>query len=257
MGRYISFSLWGNNKVYTYGMIENAILAQTMYPGWTVRVHHNDTVPNAILTCLGSLENVELIHHPGLETKAVNMFWRFEDIFIEDATVLVRDADSRFTEREVRFVNEWLQSNKDFHIVRDHKHHTVPIMGCSVGVRNNCIRHLPVQNGNRNINGAHHVFMDGLALTKQFVHDNNQAGYCIDQMFLWICIYPYVMFMSMIHAQPSVAFEPFCTLIDELETGFVGEVVTRTPVASKLLGDSECDFQRVASYTSETSATAG
>ena len=257
MGRYITFSLWGNNKVYTYGMIENAIMAQTMYPGWTVRVHHNDTVPDAILTCLKSLENVELIHHPGRDMRAVNTFWRLEDLFIENATVLVRDADSRFSKREVRFVNEWLQSHKDFHIIRDHKHHTVPITAGMFGARNNCIRHIPVPNGNHDINGAHHVFMDGLALTKQFVHDNTQAGYCIDQMFLWIYIYPHVMFTSMIHAQSSVAFEPFCTLIDELETGVVGEVVTLTPVASKLLGDSECDFQRVASYTSETSATAG
>jgi len=40
-----------------------------------------------------------------------------------------RDLDSRVTEREVAAVNEWLESNKTLHSMRDHPWHTVPIMG--------------------------------------------------------------------------------------------------------------------------------
>ena len=102
---YISYSLWGTNKVYTYGMIENVLDAKKYYDGWTVRVHYNDTVPTEIIKWLCDQDNVELIHHQGSKMKASNMFWRFEDFFMEDTTVLIRDADSRITEREVGFVN--------------------------------------------------------------------------------------------------------------------------------------------------------
>ena len=49
---YISYSLWGENKVYTYGIIENVLDAQKFYKGWIVRVHYNDTVPQNIIDWL-------------------------------------------------------------------------------------------------------------------------------------------------------------------------------------------------------------
>src|SRR6056300_1044628 len=118
MSKYISYSLWGTNKVYTYGIIENVLDAKKFYEGWIVRVHYNDTVPENIVEWLKSQDNVELVHHDSIDSKASNMFWRFEDYFIKDATVLIRDADSRFSQREVDCVNEWLASTKDFHIIR-------------------------------------------------------------------------------------------------------------------------------------------
>ena len=51
--KIISYSLWGNHKVYTYGMIENVLLARDMYPGWQVRIHYNDTVPENVVDWLG------------------------------------------------------------------------------------------------------------------------------------------------------------------------------------------------------------
>ena len=40
-----------------------------------------------------------------------------------------RDLDSQFSEREQAAVQEWLQSNKAFHITRDHPAHKLPILG--------------------------------------------------------------------------------------------------------------------------------
>jgi len=37
--RVISFTLYGNDKKYTYGAIRNAVLAPRYYPGWTVRFY--------------------------------------------------------------------------------------------------------------------------------------------------------------------------------------------------------------------------
>ncbi len=49
------------------------------------------------------------------------MFWRF--LVINEPGVdrfLVRDADSVFSEKERRAVDQWLASDKYFHIMRDH-----------------------------------------------------------------------------------------------------------------------------------------
>ena len=70
MSKYISYSLWGSNKVYTYGMIENVLTAKELYKGWTVRIHYNNTVPNEIIEWLKTQENVTLIHHDDMKTKA-------------------------------------------------------------------------------------------------------------------------------------------------------------------------------------------
>ena len=40
-----------------------------------------------------------------------------------------RDLDGQFSEREQAAVQEWLQSNKAFHITRDHPAHKFPIPG--------------------------------------------------------------------------------------------------------------------------------
>ena len=85
--KYISYSLWGDNKVYTYGIVENVLDAKKFYEGWIVRVHYNDTVPQNIIDWLKKQDNVELVHHPGDKDERLQIaLWRFEDLFIKDAT---------------------------------------------------------------------------------------------------------------------------------------------------------------------------
>lgn len=35
---YVSFSLWGDNPIYNVGIIKNAELMETIYPGWKMIV---------------------------------------------------------------------------------------------------------------------------------------------------------------------------------------------------------------------------
>ena len=242
---YISYSLWGTNKVYTYGMIENVLDAKKYYDGWTVRVHYNDTVPTEIIKWLSDQDNVELIHHQGSKMKASNMFWRFEDFFMEDTTVLIRDADSRITEREVGFVNQWLSSSKDFHIIRDNKDHTVPILGGTSGCRNNCLKYIGILNGNRNVNAPPMNFIKGVDLMNNFRY-NSPDGYNVDQMFLFQFVYPYIVGNSMIHCVYDR--EPFAIKTDVLETGFIGEIIYDCKRASEIMGDTTTSFKREGAY---------
>ena len=243
----ISYSLWGDNKVYTYGMIENIILAHELYPEWTVRVHYNDTVPTKIIDWIKTQRNTELIHHPGNEKSAINTFWRFEDLFIKDAITIVRDSDSRLNKREVDIVNDWLNSDKDFYSCRDHKHHTVPIMAGAMGCRNNCLKWIPIKNNNNNINGPRYMFMDGLELMNEFIKQNTNGKYCIDQIFLANFVYPHICLHCNFYTSHN-NYEPFCKILEPVETGFIGEVIEECPRAAHIFEEKDTVFKRVGQY---------
>jgi len=133
----ISFSLWGDNKKYTIGSIKNAQLAQNIYPEWICRFYIADSVPNSIIDTLQTFTNTEII----LKKDSGNwqsMFWRFETSYDPDVAISIfRDADSRLSLREKYAVDEWIRSDKTFHIMRDHPYHKFPILGGMWGFKNN------------------------------------------------------------------------------------------------------------------------
>jgi hypothetical protein len=64
------------------------------------------------------------------------MMWRFESIDDPEVEIMMsRDTDTRFTLREKLAVDEWLSSNKLFHIMRDHPHHNFCILGGMFGTK--------------------------------------------------------------------------------------------------------------------------
>lgn len=142
MKKVISFSLWGDNPIYTQGAIKNAELASTVYPGWKTRFYVGTSTPDRVVHTLESTENCEVF----LKDEAGDwrgMFWRFEaasDPSIE--VMLSRDCDSRLNHREAAAVNEWLESDKSFHIMRDHPFHRTEILGGMWGVRDGLLHNM-------------------------------------------------------------------------------------------------------------------
>lgn len=117
--RVISFSLYGNNPIYTIGCIKNAQLRKVIFNDWEMWVYHNDTVPKSILEELADL-GVKLIN-----TNEVNGYfgslWRFRPIIDVNIEYFIsRDCDSRISLRDEIGVNEWIESGKSFHILREH-----------------------------------------------------------------------------------------------------------------------------------------
>ena len=143
--RVISYSLFSSLSIYTDGALENAKLASQIYPGWIVRVYHDGTVPRSITDTL-ALRNVQLVNisaysseipyylyrtlktvsTPITDKSAWNLFVAF------DPTVeryIIRNAESKLTWHERTAVDQWIESGKRFHIMRDHTFHsdnTVP-----------------------------------------------------------------------------------------------------------------------------------
>ena len=133
MSKIISYSLWGSRSMFIHGAVMNAKQCREFFPDWKVRIYHNSSVPESLLLTLREL-GVDTIHVDPKGTYGT--FWRFRPLFEpEHERVLVRDLDSRITWRDVRCVNEWIESEKKFFVVRDHpSHYEWPIIAGMFGV---------------------------------------------------------------------------------------------------------------------------
>lgn len=155
--KLVVFSLWcqkermdpGNKSqsgnMYCQGAIKNLELSKEIYPGWKFRYYIDNTVPEEIINKLVSggaeIINVNNLKIPNSGGQSYpGMFWRF--LPMNDSNVdyfIVRDVDSRINKREALAVNEWINSGKQLHIMRDHPHHYYKILGgmwgfnCSMG----------------------------------------------------------------------------------------------------------------------------
>jgi hypothetical protein len=129
----IAFSLFGTSNLYVNGMIRNAELAKTVYPGWKVVVYADTDVSKVALHKLSKL-GVDL--RKPIASIPNQMFWRF--CIADDPKVerfIVRDSDSRINRREAAAVTEWIDSDLNIHTLRDHPHHWLPIGGGMWGAK--------------------------------------------------------------------------------------------------------------------------
>lgn len=171
--KIISFSLWGNNPKYTIGAIRNATLAPEIYPRWEYRFYVGDDVKYTIIEELQRLGSTIV---PMNGSGWNGMFWRFLAADSDDI-VISRDTDSRLSLREKAAVDEWLNSDKDFHIMRDHPYHATEILGGMWGCRNGIIKGI-----------------------SQWINDyEKNDSYQVDQSFLKKVIYPIVKTRSIVH----------------------------------------------------------
>jgi hypothetical protein len=120
MNQVISYSLYGNEMRFNVGAIKNAELAQRFFPGFISRYYYGRTVPKWVLSTLLTFPNVELIRVDDVEN-SISRTWRFMaclDTNID--VVLSRDVDARLSLREAEAHQEFLDSQFNFHIIRDH-----------------------------------------------------------------------------------------------------------------------------------------
>ena len=179
MKKVISMSLWGNNHHYVLGGILNADIAQKEWTDWTCRYYIAPTVPESSIKELNSRDNVEVIMmHEDVGWNG--MFWRFYAAGDPEVDVMIsRDTDSRINPRDKAAVDQWLDSDKDFHIMRDMCQHGWNICGGMWGARNGVVSDIVER-----INGY-----------SRKEHDNNHG---IDQHFL-TDLYPQIWEKAFVH----------------------------------------------------------
>jgi hypothetical protein len=205
MKNVVAFSLWGDHPMYWIGALENIELVNRFYPGFKCRFYIDKNSKSELIETIKG-ENVEVVMVDSKDSFH-GMFWRFwaaEDPEVD--IFLSRDCDSRISEREVAAVNEWIKSDKDFHIMRDHPYHTVPILGGMWGCRNGIMRKI--------------------SLSKMIESWNQYSRKGIDQDFLGMCVYPLIYNNVIEHSEFNLNFggqiRPFPTTRNNYE--FVGDV---------------------------------
>jgi len=142
--RIISFSLYTSerraSKNYVYGAAENLRLQRELFPEWSCCFYVSEDLEEAAR----DLENdgAEVLHrrkslgHSGA-------LWRYEAMLRDDYEALMfRDTDCRLSLREKHLVDLWIESGKNYHLIRDSPgHHKGRMMGGLWGLRraSNCV----------------------------------------------------------------------------------------------------------------------
>jgi hypothetical protein len=120
--KIISFSLYGNKPNFQVGSVVNILEAKRLYPDWKCRFYTTDDEGICSqLEYLGA-EVIRMDDHWMNQGYSYGSLWRF--LAVDDADVCIfRDTDSVVNERELGAVNEWLSTEKQWHIMHDHAHH--------------------------------------------------------------------------------------------------------------------------------------
>ena len=179
MKQVISYSLYGTEMRFLVGAIKNAELAQRFFPGFTSRYYYGKSVPKWVLSTLLTFPDVELIRVDDVEN-SISRTWRFMACIDTDVdVVLSRDVDSRLSIREAEAHQEFMDSNFNFHIIRDHPtgHNYVISAGMF----------------------AMKTYAYGNLMHKMLLSQNFENTYMADQDFLRTAIYPHVMNDCLIH----------------------------------------------------------
>ena len=161
--KVFSFCLYGTNRMYYDGLLQNIATIREYFPDFSVYVYRGVCDPS------WTLENVTVIE-TGLEGHA-NTLHRLLPLTFADVG-FTRDADSRITERDRWCIEEFLNSEKSYHIIRDHYFHKSRIMAGMFGWKKPLSVQIPTT--------AH-------------------ASYGIDEDFLRDVVYPRIAQDALIH----------------------------------------------------------
>ena len=167
--RVVTYALFGDAQNATfykryYGLMKNISLTiEKEYPGWVMRFYHSFTenerdgfqalcdiycrFPHVDLCSVKDLwerigENNTLPIDPKILKGLNRRMYRYLVMMDPNVDVFVsRDIDSLIFKREVDAVNEWLQSNYTFHLMRDNTYHGSLILAGNSNIRSSLSPH--------------------------------------------------------------------------------------------------------------------
>jgi hypothetical protein len=129
-----SYCIYGSNPKYVEGMVKNLEQIRIHYPTFQTWIAVGNDVPPEYIERYTSFPNVQLTHYP-LTGGRLRTF-RFFPIDNPNVTcMIVRDADSRISERDRECIRRFMESDFSVYTIRDHYYHKCPIMGGQWGIK--------------------------------------------------------------------------------------------------------------------------
>lgn len=134
--KVFSYCIYGDNIKYCLGLIKNLEQVKEYFPDFEVFIAVGNDVPIFYVNIYKSFNNVTITNYNYSGNHL--MVYRYYPIDHTDVdTVIIRDADSRFTKRDLYYINKFLnQDVYKIYTIRDHHYHTTPIMGGQWGIKN-------------------------------------------------------------------------------------------------------------------------
>jgi hypothetical protein len=176
--------------------------AEVLYPDWQVIVFVDGSVAMEVRGRICDAGGKVVEAGSGLPL-TVERFLPALDEGVD--LLLVRDADSSLTSREVDAVDEWIESGKSWHVMRDHPHHQAAVMGGMWGCRGGSFE----------------------GLTDALMEYEFSGNYGEDQEFLEECVWRANQAEALVHDSHG-SFDGRVRAFPEPRNGrrFVGERVT-------------------------------
>lgn len=188
--KVISFSLYGNNPLYTLGAIENAKLGNLIFKDWEIYFYIHINVSEDIIKVLEKYNCkiiiIDKFYHDERELIAKCTFWRYYVLNEKNIDYIIfRDCDTRLSYKELSCINLWIKSNKKFNFIYDHIDHKKFILGGLWGIKGNVItnfkklmnnfflRHDPQLRFNRSYD---EIFLNTI-IYPTFVNNNNYIAF--------------------------------------------------------------------------------
>ena len=219
MKKIISFCAYGKDPKYVHSALKNIDLQPQIYPGWICRVYVSKDIPGDALKALKET-SAEIIEKDPARGH-LGMFWRFEPL--KDRSIdrfIVRDTDSRLNPREAAAVQEWIDSGKEFHVMRDNPQHGAKICGGMWGATSKFIaKEAPV------FDNEVKTYLQSIPFNK--IHSDRGMYFNTDQPWLWQYIWPKIVNSHTAHIKdlPNLRFTGNEKLfpIENPDGSFVGE----------------------------------
>lgn len=136
MLKAIVFSIYGGNTNYLNNFIDNLPIYKHYFFDFDILLFYDDDMSELILD-ICSKYDVKAFPRERLSISD-GMFWRFEPIIYDEfeyELILIRDVDYQPTEFELKLINEFIESDDEFQILRLHHDHMMPIMGGLFGIK--------------------------------------------------------------------------------------------------------------------------
>lgn len=131
---FFSFCIYGTKLIYYEGMIKNLELISKITPLPNVLIGYSDDILEQYKSKYESYDFVKMILIDKEFCESIMCSRLFQiDTIIEPAYVFCRDADSRVSERDVWCMQQFINTGRKVHIIRDHFYHKQKLQGGTCG----------------------------------------------------------------------------------------------------------------------------
>ena len=177
--KIFSFCVYGKNKIYYHGLLENIRLIKEHFPDFLIFIYVGS---DYLQDFFKDISGIKLI--PTNTDKDQNTLYRYLPILEDDVELLfVRDADSEVNERDRWCIKEFIKSDFQSHAIRDHFWHKSRFMAGTSGFKK------PALDLARDAFAKHFKKM---ASTDEFFYGK-------DEVFLQKYVYPLIQHSIMVH----------------------------------------------------------